>query len=101
MFTINKYYNTYQKIIARSKDRVLLNKCKTEMHHIIPRSLGRTNEDSNLAKLTLREHWICHRLLVKCLDDPVALRKMYNGLFMMAQKNYRTINSRIYQHFNE
>ena len=101
MFTHNKYHNTYFKIINRAQQRTLENNVKFEVHHIIPRSLGGSDNHDNLVKLTLKEHWICHRLLVKFLDDPVALRKMYNALFMMAVKDYRTVNGRIYQHIKE
>lgn len=36
-----------------------------ETHHIIPRSLGGSNDDANLVNLTLREHYIAHLLLFK------------------------------------
>lgn len=101
MFTHNKYHNTYFKLIRRAQNRTLENSVKVEIHHIIPRSLGGTDSDDNLVKLTLKEHWICHRLLVKFLDDPTALRKMYNALYMMAVKDYRTVNGRIYQLIKE
>lgn len=101
MFKHNKYCTTYFKIINRAQHRTLDKNVKTEVHHILPRSLGGTDDPSNLVTLTLKEHWICHRLLVKFLDDPRALRKMYNALFMMAVKDYRTINGRIYKHIKE
>jgi len=101
MFTHNKYHNTYFKIISRAQQRTLDNSVKFEVHHVIPRSLGGSDNNDNLVKLTLKEHWVCHRLLVKFLDNPIALRKMYNALFMMAVKDYRTINGRIYQHIKE
>jgi len=101
MFTHNKYHDTYFKIINRAQQRTLDHSVKFEVHHIIPRALGGSDNNDNLAKLTLKEHWICHRLLVKFLDDPIALRKMYNALFMMAVKDYRTVNGRIYQHIKE
>jgi hypothetical protein len=34
-----------------------------ERHHILPRSMGGTNDESNLVYLTLREHFIAHRIL--------------------------------------
>lgn len=101
MFTTNKYYYTYFKIINRAKTRALPNNTKTEIHHILPRSLGGSDNEDNLAKLTLKEHWVCHRLLVKFLIDPIHIRKMYNALFMMAVKDYRKINGRIYQSLKE
>lgn len=101
MFTINKYHNTYFRIVDQAKARTLPLSVKTEIHHIIPRSLGGTDSTDNLVTLTLKEHWVCHRLLVKFLDDPIALRKMYNALYMMAVKDYRTVNGRIYQFIKE
>jgi len=101
MYIQNKYHHTYFKIINRSRNRVLSESIKTEIHHILPRSLGGTNDPENLATLTLKEHWVCHRLLVKFLIDKKHLRKMYNALFMMAVKDYRTVNGRIYQQIKE
>lgn len=101
MYIQNKYYLTYFKIIDRSQNRSLPKSIKTEVHHILPRSLGGSDDSSNLARLTLKEHWICHRLLVKFLTDKKHIRKMYNALFMMAVKDYRTINGRIYQQIKE
>ena len=97
----NKYYHTYNRIIKRSKNRQLLAEVKTERHHIIPRSLGGTDNIDNIAILTLREHWICHRLLVKFLKGKTDIRKMYNALFIMAVKDYRTVNNRIYEYIKE
>lgn len=37
----------------------------TEVHHILPRSLGGTDDSSNLVRLTAREHYIAHLLLTK------------------------------------
>ena len=101
MFTINKYHSTYFKIIQKAQQRTFDKNVKSEVHHIIPRSLGGSNDQSNLVRLTLKEHWICHRLLVKMLTDPKHLRKMYNALYMMAVKDYRTVNGRIYQTIKE
>ena len=101
MFIHNKYHKKYYQIIDTARQRDLPNYIKSEVHHIIPRSLGGSDDSNNLVKLTLKEHWVCHKLLVKFLDDPMALRKMYNALFMMAVKDYRTINGRIYQQIKE
>ena len=101
MFTHNKYHATYFKIIHRAQQRLLPTDIKVEVHHIIPRSLGGSDSPDNLVKLTLKEHWMCHRLLVKFLNDPISLRKMYNALFMMAVKDYRTVNGRIYEYIKE
>jgi hypothetical protein len=37
----------------------------TEKHHIVPRSLGGSNDESNIVRLTYREHFLAHLLLTK------------------------------------
>lgn len=51
-------------IISQAKSRVN-NIGYFENHHIIPESMGGSNEAFNRVKLTAREHFICHRLLTK------------------------------------
>lgn len=60
----NKYKKWYNNIIGRAKNRTITG--YTEKHHIVPKSLGGTDNLSNLVKLTAREHFICHLLLTKC-----------------------------------
>lgn len=64
MYLTNKYTIWYNNIITNATKRVNQNGY-FETHHIIPKSLGGTNDSSNLVKLTPKEHFICHRLLVK------------------------------------
>ena len=97
----NKYYKWYTNIVENARNRNLPNEVKIEVHHILPKSMGGSNEIENLVKLTLKEHWICHRLLVKFLKDPKDIKKMYNALWMMLQKDYRKVNSRIYKEIKE
>jgi hypothetical protein len=63
MFIDNKYSRCYNRIIERRKNYPLDG--YVEKHHIIPKSLGGSNKKSNLVALSAREHFICHRLLVK------------------------------------
>ena len=66
------YYRLYDKIISSRK---LLNRKKRkrdhrnyvyyESHHIIPKSMGGSNDPDNLVLLTAREHFIAHWLLWK------------------------------------
>lgn len=66
MFKQNKYTNWYFSIITKAKNE---NRTDTsryyEKHHIIPKALGGTNESSNLVKLTAKEHYVAHLLLMK------------------------------------
>lgn len=71
-----------RKLLCRSKsDGVYY-----EKHHIIPKSLGGTNDNDNLVLLTAREHYIAHLLLYyhyKTIGgDP--FRKMAFALVSMA-----------------
>ena len=78
----NKYYQWYQNLVLKSKNRKLDNTVYKESHHIIPKCLGGDNSETNLVKLTLREHYIAHLLLSKMYDGE-AKRKMYYGLWIM------------------
>ena len=57
------YKKLYNKIIENRQ----LNSYTgyTENHDIIQKSLGGSNDDENLVRLTAREHFICHLLLTK------------------------------------
>lgn len=41
-----------------------------EKHHIIPKSMGGTNEVSNIVRLTARQHFVAHWLLFKIHKTP-------------------------------
>jgi hypothetical protein len=75
MFTQNKYLKWYENIIARAKERTL--EKPYDRHHIIPKSLGGKNSSSNLVALTLREHFICHLLLIRFVDATVKHKMVY------------------------
>lgn len=59
-----------------------------EKHHILPKALGGTDLKSNIVKLTAREHFICHVLLVKMTqgDDK---RRMAFALSMMCKSTLK------------
>lgn len=65
MYLQNKYTTWYNRIISNAKSRDLDKSIYFEKHHIIPRSLGGTNDPDNIVKLTAKEHFICHLLLTK------------------------------------
>ena len=97
---MNKYKRWYTNITERAKTRQL--DSYTESHHIVPRSLGGSNEAGNLVNLTAREHFICHWLLVK-MTTGQDRHKMLNALRMMRAENsnqqrYTTkITARVYE----
>lgn len=62
-----------------------------ETHHIIMRSLGGSNDKSNLVNLTLREHYVMHELLVKVYEGTkfeASAIKAWNGMSRKNVKSY-------------
>jgi hypothetical protein len=81
IFINNKYTNWYDALIIKAKNRTIHG--YTENHHIIPRSLGGTDDKNNLVKLTAKEHFICHLLLTKMVSGN-AQYKMNFALHMLS-----------------
>jgi hypothetical protein len=53
----------YDKLIETRKNRNRIDNVYYERHHIIPRSMGGSDDETNLIYLTAREHFIAHWLL--------------------------------------
>ena len=86
---VNKYHKWYDQLIDRARTRTLTG--YVERHHIVPKSLGGTNEASNLVRLTAREHLIAHMLLPKFVEDSAP---MWSALWsMMNTRGLRTTSS--------
>jgi hypothetical protein len=93
----NKYKKWYDAIIKKAQNRVTEE--YTELHHILPRSLGGSNNDKNLVSLTIREHFICHILLTKFTSGEDRNKMLYAVILMKGgnDKQPRYINSRLYE----
>lgn len=93
----NRYSKMYEELIETCKNRKPLKTDFYEVHHIIPRSLGGTDDADNLVKLTPREHYHAHLLLAKISVGSGQI-KMGQALRMMSgiNKNKKIINSRQY-----
>lgn len=92
MFLENKYTKWYNNIIAKAKERHNY-QGYTEKHHIIPKSLGGSDEPSNIVRLTPKEHYVCHRLLTGMFTGN-ARSKMIRAFWMIAtmgNKNQKRI----------
>ena len=63
MFIDNKYSKCYYSIVEHRKNNPVTG--YVERHHVVPKSLGGSNKKENIVALTAREHFICHRLLVR------------------------------------
>lgn len=83
IFINNKYSTIYYKIVDRAKHRILPKETYVERHHIIPKSLGGTDDRENLVVLTGREHLICHLLLIR-ITESSDKAKMVSAAWSMA-----------------
>lgn len=98
------YQKQYNKIIQYRLNNIPQG--YTEKHHIIPRSLGGTNDKNNLVRLTAREHFICHYLLTKIYKQGTKewikmVSAFSNMLFSKNDKQERYYNSRLYSYGRE
>jgi len=59
------YIKVHNQIIANRRANPLSTDVYGENHHIIPSSLGGSNDKSNIVRLTAKEHYIIHHLLWK------------------------------------
>ena len=57
------YEAHYDRLISRARTRV--NTGYVEVHHVLPRCMGGTNDPNNLVALTAEEHFVAHQLLCK------------------------------------
>lgn len=83
------YFKLYDRLVAKRQSQVLDGEYET--HHIVPKCMGGSDDQSNLVRLTYREHLIAHVLLSKIHPDSWGLS--YAVYMMCAKAN---ISSRAY-----
>ena len=98
----NKYSKLYYKITSNAKQRTT--EGYTELHHIIPQSMGGSNDKENLVELTAREHFICHWLLIKMTEGKDRSKMLYALNGMKAENRYQQryhtkITARVYEKY--
>lgn len=82
------YQKIYQNLIERAKNRKLAG--YKEVHHIVPRCLGGSNNAENLIDLTPEEHYVAHQLLVKIYPNNEKL--LYAAIMMCSNR----VNNKLY-----
>lgn len=89
-FLNNKYLSKYYAIInsAKSKNRIRTVGDGYQIHHIIPRCMGGTDDPDNLVILTYKEHRVCHRLLINLTTGEYKHKMMY--AYLLFNKNFDT-----------
>lgn len=90
------YKKIYDNLCTSRSGRGLTKEYGYELHHIIPKSCGGTDEENNLVKLTYSEHFIAHKLLTKTYQGAFRL-KMLSALVMMGCHK----NLKYSRHFEE
>jgi len=93
MFNNSKYTKWYFSIIEKANSTIKTG--YSERHHIIPKSLGGTNESSNIVHLTPREHFIAHALLTKMVNHKKHKRSMAYAFSRMKCSHNKQGYSRI------
>jgi hypothetical protein len=95
------YEKIYNQLVENCKVRGL-DKSKHEgyfeIHHIVPRCLGGSNDEDNLVMLTGREHFIAHLLLWKIYPSVKGLAYSVN---IMSNRLSLKVNSKTYQTLKE
>lgn len=97
------YTKIYEDLVEKCKVRGIDKKSLdfyTEAHHILPRSLGGTDDKENLVLFTAREHYVAHKLLwymdKNCVPMQRALWIMSKG-FTLTSKQFDVLR----HHFSE
>lgn len=85
------YKKIYDSIIVRAKDRQL--EGYGENHHIVPKCIGGSNRKDNLVRLTAREHWIVHLLLIEMYPNHPKLKLASRMMTVKGSNQDRKITS--------
>lgn len=103
MFLDNKYTKWYFNIIRKYSFEETPIGLYTEIHHIIPRSLGGNDIKENLTIVSARVHFILHLLLLKMCKFPRDKRSMSFAFIMMSRSNskqrYLQMNSKLFERY--
>lgn len=81
------YKKIYNQIIERAKNRNLEGYFET--HHIIPKCMGGCDSETNLVKLTAKEHYIVHKLLVEIYPNELKLKYAVRFMSLLNKKGKR------------
>lgn len=88
IFNDSKYTNTYFRIVNHRQNNPVPEGIYSERHHIIPKSLGGSDDPDNLVRLTGKEHYICHLLLTKMVEGEARAKMIFAwGWFLRTANN--------------
>ena len=91
------YNMIYENLIEKARVRRKLPKGDREKHHVVPKCIG--GAKGEVVHLLLREHYICHTILVKMHPEHYGLKKAYLMMCDTREEDLgnRIKNSRTYQ----
>lgn len=90
MIQSQHHYNRYTRFIGSLRGQSVDG--YAEVHHIVPRSLGGSDDADNLIRLTARQHYVAHWILARALGGSAA-----RAFFMMSNfGKYGQVNSTTY-----
>ena len=97
IFVKNKYLTWYINIINNAQSRTH-NIKPYEKHHIIPKCIGGT--DDTMVTLTLREHYICHCLLPKLVNNKNYKYRLLAAICrMQSHPHHQRYTSKLYEYY--
>ncbi len=82
------YTKHYNLLIERAKTRHLPKDLYIEHHHIIAKCQGGTDNKENIVKLTAKEHYVAHQLLIKMY--PKHYKLVFAANMMSSTKKWST-----------
>jgi hypothetical protein len=95
------YIKHYSNLIEKAKARTLEKNIYVERHHIKPKSEGGFDDETNIVKLTAREHFLAHWLLYRINPESTsrahAFWRMCRGRGKVLPENWIVISSRVYE----
>lgn len=96
-----KWFLHYTLLIKKAQQQTIPNGIYTETHHIIPKSLGGTNDPINLVKLTARQHFIAHLLLAKSIKSNKMICALHKMIYSNVTQRVTKFTSHIYKFLRE
>ena len=85
LFNDSKYTNWYFDLIEKCRNQKI--EGYKERHHIIPRSIGGSDNTDNLVNMTARQHFIAHLLLSKMCINTKHIYSMKYALWNMVNRD--------------
>lgn len=107
---MSKYERVYKSLIEKAKQRNWYSKnysigkevvfFPVETHHIVPKCMGGSNDESNLVVFSLREHYIAHLLLTKIYpnnDKIITAFQIMSSRCGKDSKSYKVVRENWYR----